>query len=171
MSKLKKDLMPNRIKRAKKELTKLSHDFIRHRDSTKVMFTGFETLPEFPVPFPYEPKIENILGGNCFDCGKVTSGQNFQCGHWIPDSVGGALLRYHPENMHGQASSCNCGYQQEFVKINYTRAMYQKYGEKRCNELLALKNRSIKADIIWYEKMIELYQQGDEKAIVDFLEK
>lgn len=147
--KLKRDLMPARMKKAKKELTELSHNFIRRRDSR-----------------------EGALGflGNCFDCGRIADGQNFQCGHWIPDSVGGATLRYHPQNMHGQASACNVGWQQEMVKIRYTGAMYQKYGEKRCNELLQLKNRIIKADIIWYERMIELYKEGNEEKIIAFLE-
>ncbi len=146
--KKKSELMPNRIKKAKKELTKLSHDFVRQRDSL----------------------IPGSVGGKCFDCHTLSTGQHYQCGHWIPDSVGGALLRYHPHNMHGQSSGCNCGYQQEFVKIRYTQAMYAKYGETRCNELLGLKNRCIKADILWYEKMIELYTSGIEEDIVKFLE-
>ena len=141
--------MPQRIKRSKKELTELSHTFIRERDSSN----------------------KNTIGGFCFDCGKHALGRDFQCGHWIPDSVGGATLRYHPHNMHGQASGCNCGYQQEMVKIRYTQVMNAKYGEKRVAELLALKNRVIKADIIWYEALIELYKQGVEKSIVDFLER
>lgn len=144
----KKILMPERIKKAKKKLTELSHEFVRRRDSIE----------------------DHTIAGNCFDCGKYGEGQNFQTGHWIPDSVGGATLRYHPHNMHGQYSGCNCGYQQEMVKIRYTQAMYQKYGEKRAMELVALKNRIIRADIIWYEKMIDLYTVGDENAIVEFLE-
>ena len=140
--------MPNRVKKAKKELEILSHNFIRKRDSIN----------------DYEIK------GYCFDCGKLSEGQNFQCGHWIPNSVGGALLRYHPQNMHGQASGCNCGYQQEMVKIRYTAMMYQKYGKKCVAGLLQLKKKSIKADIIFYTKMIDLYIKGDEDEIVRFLE-
>lgn len=146
--KLKRDLMENRVKKAKKDLEILSHTFVRQRDS-KVVFG---------------------IGGYCFDCGKYVEGRDFQCGHWIPSGSGGAILRFHPHNMHGQASGCNCGYNQEMVKINYTRAMTQKYGEKRCSELLALKNKVIKADIIFYLKMIELYEKGIEKDIVDYLE-
>lgn len=149
MKKLKRDTMPARLKKAKKDLEKISHDYIRTRDGHNDGY-GF--------------------GGKCFDCGKEAVGQNFQCGHWIPSGSGGAILRYHPHNMHGQASGCNCGYNQEMVKINYTRAMTQKYGEKRCSELLALKNRVIKADIIFYSKMIELYEKGIEQDIVDYLE-
>ena len=147
-TKLKRDLMPARVKRAKKQLEKLSHDYIRTRDSIN----------------DYE------FGGNCFDCGKYTSGAQFQCGHFEPSSTGGATLRYHPHNMHGQSGSCNCGYRQEHVKINYTLAMVAKYGRVRVSELLALRGKIIKADIFFYEKMIDLYKTGNEEDIVKFLE-
>ena|SRR3990167_4804012 len=146
--KRKKDLMPNRVKRAIKELKLLSHIFVRKRDS----INDFE------------------IKGYCIDCGKLGEGRNFQAGHWIPDSVGGALLRYHPWNMNGQHSGCNCYFNQEMVKINYTRAMSHKYGENAVARLMGLKGRSIKADILFYEKMISLYKIGDEQAIVNYLE-
>lgn len=140
--------MPNRVKKAIKNLTLISHTYIRKRDSVN----------------DYE------IGGRCIDCGEIAHGQNFQAGHWIPDAAGGATLRYHPYNMHGQAGGCNMKHQQERVKINYTFRMIKKYGMKRVEELRQLKNKCIKADIIFYEKMIELYKAGDEKAIVKFLE-
>ncbi len=140
--------MPARVKRAIKELVELSHIFVRRRDSIN----------------------ENEIGGHCFDCGKLVFARDFQCGHWIPDSTGGALLRYHPQNMHGQASGCNCGYNQEMVKINYTLAMEKKYGLARVQELRQLKNKSIKADIIFYDTLISLYKQGNQQNIIDWLE-
>lgn len=145
----KRDLMPARIKRAKKRLEELSHTFVRRRDSIQ----------------------EDRIGGKCFDCGKYIEGQQFQAGHWQPSGSCGTLLRYHPWNMHGQAAGCNCGYRQEEVKINYTLAMLEKYGKENVDKLLSLKNKSVKADIFWYEKMIELYEAGNEQTIVDFLEK
>lgn len=145
--KKKRDLMPARVKRAIKELTELSHTFVRKRDS-----------------------IEDYqIGGKCFDCKTYTEGRHFQAGHWIPDAAGGAILRYHPHNMHGQSSGCNCGYNQERVKIDYTLAMIKKYGQEHVDFLRSLKNRSIKADILFYEKMIELYKAGDEDAIVAYI--
>lgn len=146
VTKLKRDLMPNRVKRAKKELVELSHTFIRKRDG-----------------------INGEIRGYCFDCGLYVEGQQFQCGHFEADSVGGALLRYHPWNMHGQAGGCNTGYNQERVKIAYTLKMIDKYGREKVDFLRSLKSKSIKADIIFYETMIELYKQGDEQAIVDYL--
>lgn len=136
------------VKKLKDQLYKISHTFIRKRDS----------------------KDDITIGGNCFDCGKYAEGGNFQAGHWIPDSAGGALLRYHPQNMHGQAGGCNMTYQQETVKINYTFAMIKKYGKKRVDELRALRNKTVKADATFYMKLIELYEKGDEKAIIKYLE-
>lgn len=148
--KSKKDLMPTRVKRAKKELKEISHTFIRKRDS----------------------KIKDKIGGYCFSCGKYCEGSDFQCGHWEPDSTGGALLRYHPQNMHGQGGYC-CNinrHGQQKMGNDYTLKMIEKYGLKRVNEIRALKYKSIKADILFYEKMIELYKEGNEQKIIDFLE-
>lgn len=143
----KKLLMPVRVKKAKQKLEKLSHDFVRRRDS-------------------FEPEQKR---GFCIDCGKLVEGQQFQAGHWQPSGSCGALLRYHPHNMHGQAGGCNCGYQQEQVKIRYTMAMIEKYGNDYVKELLSLKNRSIRADINFYETLIELYEEGSEEEISLYL--
>lgn len=140
--------MPARIKRAQKELKRLSHTHVRRRDSIN---------PDF-------------IGGYCFDCGVYAEGQHFQAGHFETDAGHGVILRYHPDNMHGQSSGCNLKHRQEVVKINYTCKMQEKYGMERFNQIRQLKNKSVKADIIWYEKMIELYKEGDENKIVEFLE-
>lgn len=145
----KRDLMPARIKRAKARLEKVCHDYIRQRDSER----------------------PDIIAGKCVDCGKWVEGPNFQAGHFETSGGHGALLRYHPQNIHGQASGCNMQRRQEVVKINYTMVMIAKYGMHRLNQLRALKNKTVRADIIWYEKMIELYEAGDEQAIIDFLEQ
>lgn len=135
-------------KKLAKVLEKISHDYIRHRDSVD----------------------ETIIGGYCFDCGTLAMGQQFQAGHFIADSVGGALLRYHPHNMHGQSGGCNMKHSQERVKIEYTIKMQEKYGIDYVNKLRALKLKSIKADSIFYNRMIELYTEGDEDKIVDYLD-
>lgn len=136
------------IKKLKKELEKISHDFIRKRDSIN----------------DYE------IGGYCFDCGKLCFGQQFQAGHFEPSGSCGAILRYHPHNMHGQSGGCNCYYRQEQVKINYTMAMIRKYGKKYVDKLRQMKNKTIKADVIFYQTMIDLYKVGDEKKIIKYLE-
>lgn len=140
--------MKTDVKSLAKRLEKVSHDFVRRRDSDN----------------------DYQIAGKCFDCGRWVEGQQFQAGHWIPSSHGGALLRYHPQNMHGQAGGCNMKYNQEYVKINYTFKMVEKYGEKRVSEIRALKNKTVKADSIFYSRLIELYEEGNEKSIIKFLE-
>lgn len=147
--KLKRELMPNRVKRAKQELVELSHRHIRVRDSV----------------------FKDVIAGYCFDCGVFAEERHFQCGHFIADSVGGAILRYHPHNMHGQASGCNMATSQERVKINYTLKMLEKYGLDYVNHLKNLKpNMQFRADILFYEKMVSLYKIGNEEEIVKYLE-
>ncbi len=140
--------MPARLKKAKKDLELISHTYIRKRDS-----------------------INDIeIAGYCFDCGRYAEGQQFQCGHFEPSGSSGALLRYHPQNMNGQRGACNVGYVQERVKIDYTIAMIRRYGQERVNKIRQLKHKTIKADIIFYETLIDLYKQGDEQKIIDYLE-
>ena len=136
------------VKKLAKELEKISHDYIRQRDSIK----------------------DDKIGGYCVDCGKYKEGQQFQAGHWIPNSKG-VLTRYHPHNMHGQSGGCNCKYQQEFVKINYTFAMQKKYGDEYCKKLKVMSEKIKRVNEIFYKNMIYLYQQGDEQKIVDYLDR
>jgi len=138
------------VKEAKKILYQLSHTFVRRRDS----------------------KDSEVIAGNCFTCGKWCEGGNFQAGHFEPDSTGGALLRYHPRNMHGQGGFC-CNinrHGQQRIAIEYYDRMVKKYGLKKVQALRAMKQKSIKADLLFYLKMIELYEAGDEKKIIKYLE-
>lgn len=135
------------VEKAKKILYELSHTYIRKRDS----------------------KDKGFIGGNCFDCGFFATNGNFQAGHFIPDSKG-VVTRYHPANMHGQFSGCNMKYQQERVKINYTMKMIQKYGKKYVDSLILMANKTVRVDLQFYLKMIELYKLGNEKKIINYLE-
>lgn len=147
--KKKRDLMPTRIKRAKERLKEVCHDYIRRRDSDE----------------------KDKIAGKCFDCGLWAEGADFQAGHFETSGGHGVVLRYHPDNIHGQKKGCNMKERQEIVKINYTMKMLEKYGRERLDKIRALKNKSVRADILWYEKMIELYEEGNEHEIIDFLEK
>ena len=135
------------VKKLAKELETISHEYIRRRDG-----------------------IDNELKGYCVDCGKYCEGQNWQCGHFEASGSGGALLRYHPHNMHGQFSGCNMAYSQERVKIAYTLKMIDKYGREYVDKLRSYRHKTIKADIIFYTTMIDLYRKGVEKDIVAYLE-
>lgn len=144
-------LMPNRIKRAKKKLEELSHTYIRNRDSYR----------------------KGIIAGICCTCGKWCEGGDFQAGHYEPDGSCGVLLRYHPQNMHGQGGFCcniNRNHQQKMGN-DYTFFMINKYGKERVEQIRRLKQKSISADIIFYETMIDLYSKGDEQKIIHYLEE
>lgn len=136
------------VKKLIKELETLSHTYIRKRDSL----------------------TDSKLAGYCFDCKKYTEGQQFQAGHWIPNSKG-VLTRYHPHNMHGQSGGCNCQYDQEMVKINYTFAMQAKYGDEYCKKLKQMSEKVSRVGSLFYKNMIFLYKEGNEDKIVDYLER
>lgn len=138
------------IKKIKKKLVEISHTFVRKRDSVN----------------DYE------ISGYCCTCGKFCEAGNFQAGHYEPDSTGGALLRYHPRNMHGQGGYC-CNinrHGQQRMANQYTMFMIGKYGIDYVNKLRALKNKTIQADIIFYQTLLDLYLAGDEEKIVEFLD-
>lgn len=146
LPKVKKKKLPT-IKKLKKDLEIISHTYIRKRDG-----------------------INGEIKGYCFDCGEYVEGQQFQAGHWEASGSSGALLRYHPDNMHGQAGKCNMLRSQERVKIAYTMRMIEKYGLERVEELRRLKQKIVKADRYFYTTLIELYKAGNEKTIIEFLE-
>lgn len=144
-------------KRLKKILEKVSHDYIRQRDS----------------------KNPPIIAGNCFTCDLWCEGGNFQAGHFEPDATGGLLLRYHPINMHGQGGYC-CNinrHGQQRVANEYTVRMIKLYGIKKIEKLRALKNKKTSTGMPmretpqFYETLIKLYKKGDEKKIIKFIEK
>ena len=135
------------VSQAKNVLYTISHTYIRKRDS----------------------KDPDFIAGNCFDCGIWCEGGNFQAGHFIPDSKG-FITRYHPLNMHGQFSGCNMKYQQEKVKINYTMAMIKKYGKAYVDKLILLSNKTVRTNLSIYLKLIDLYREGNEKKIIQYLE-
>lgn len=141
---------PTRIKRLKKQLEILSHTFVRKRDA---LFN------------------KDILAGSCCSCGKYCEGGDFQCGHYEPSSTCGAILRYHPHNMHGQGGYC-CNinrHGQQRMANDYSVFMIDKYGLDYFNFLRSLKQKTIKADEIFYQTIIDLYKAGDESKIVEYL--
>lgn len=154
MKKAKLTEAQKRLKKAKKELEVISHLHIRKRDSLK----------------------DGEIGGICCSCGKFCVGSDFQAGHYEPSGSCGALLRYHPHNMHGQGGFCcnlNFGNSAKAQRTanGYTFFMIKKYGRAYVEKLRALKQKSIKADVFFYEKMVELYKEGNERKIINYLGK
>lgn len=91
----------------------------------------------------------------CFTCGKPVSGSNRQLGHFIPSSVGGALLRYNLDNLRWQCYYDNInlgGNGSEF----YPR-LVKEIGQERVDALFALKGKSVKADAFFYQSLIDQY--------------
>lgn len=114
--------------------------------------------------------------GRCITCGCITTGSNFQAGHWEASATCGAILRYHPNNIHGQCGfKCNINrHGQQKIAVEYTMKMVDKYGIKRVRELRELKNKSIKASKQFYMDLESMYNKGyskeNEKKIIKYLE-
>lgn len=110
-----------------------------------------------------------INSDRCFTCDRIgLSGSNQQTGHFIPSACGGALLRYHPNNLRIQCFHCNINLGSNGSE--YYRRLVRDIGQKEVDKLFVLKERSISANTIFYQKMIELYTSGDEKQIIKYLE-
>lgn len=93
----------------------------------------------------------------CYTCGRKIEGSNKQLGHLIPSGTCGALLRYHLDNLRWQCYNCNInlgGNSAEFY-----RRMEAEKGTVFMNYLFSLKNQSVKADEIFYQKLIKEYEE------------
>ena len=103
----------------------------------------------------------------CFTSGKKVEGANAHCGHMFPSGACGALLRYHPKNLHCQSYNEN-------INLGGNGAMYatrfvEVYGVEHFKNLLVLKNKSIKADSFFYETLIEMYTNNTLEEIENYL--
>jgi len=108
-------------------------------------------------------------GNTCYTCQKGgLEGSNHQSGHMIPSGACGAILRYHPSNIRPQCYSCNINYGGQGAE--FLRRMTIEIGQEKVDKLFQLKQKSIKADVLFYMKLIELYTAKDEQAIVNYLE-
>lgn len=79
----------------------------------------------------------------CYTCDKEVDGSNRQLGHFIPNSVGGALLRYNLDNLRIQCYYCNInlgGNGSEFY-----RRLLKENGQEYIDKLFTLKGQTTKA--------------------------
>jgi hypothetical protein len=91
----------------------------------------------------------------CFTCDKEIEGSNCQLGHFIPNSVGGALLRYNLDNLRLQCYYDNInlgGNGSEFY-----RRMVAENGQEFVDKLFELKNQTVKASD-HYITLLEKYK-------------
>jgi len=98
--------------------------------------------------------------GYCCTCGLYCEGGNFQAGHYEPSGSCGALLRYHPQNMHGQGGYCcnlNRNHQQKMGN-DYTFFMINKYGQPHVEYLESLKNAGCKYSEFELQVLIDEYK-------------
>ncbi len=91
--------------------------------------------------------------GGCFICKARATGSNYHASHFIPKSVGGLILYFHPMNVHGCCMRCN-------IHLGGNLWEYgQKLGEAKVKELYLLKRKIVKWSEKDYEEKIKLYEQ------------
>src|SRR3990167_3961361 len=91
----------------------------------------------------------------CFTCDKPIEGQNCQLGHFIPNSVGGTLLRYNLDNLRLQ-----CYYENINLGGNgsvFYKNLLEEKGQPYIDELFRLKGLTCKA-LDTYKELLTKYQ-------------
>lgn len=104
----------------------------------------------------------------CFTCDKPIEKSNCQLGHFIPNAAGGALLRYHPHNLRLQCYFDNINLGSNGSE--FYRRLVIEHGQDYVDNLFRLKHKTAKADVIFHQNLLDLYLEGDEEAIVNFLQ-
>lgn len=110
-------------------------------------------------------KRDNFI---CYTSGRKVEVAGAHCGHGMSNSICGARLRYHPLNLH-----CQSYYENIHASgngVQYYQNQIRDYGDKRVKELYALKDKYIKADVIFYQHLIDLYTNGTWEEIERYLE-
>lgn len=91
----------------------------------------------------------------CFTCGKPVAGSNDHTSHFIPNSVGGAFLRFDLRNLRRCCYYCN-------VNLGgngsmYYRRLLETEGQEYIDQLFADKNKMVNA-YDHYLKLLEEYR-------------
>ena len=105
-------------------------------------------------------------GHNCISCGTYCDGWNRQGGHFEPKASGGALLYFHPHNVHVQCGGCNAN---EGNRTEYFPAMERKYSREYVEFLIKLKQKTVQGDTLFYEQIRQFYESKDEQGLADWL--
>lgn len=93
----------------------------------------------------------------CFTCHKPISGSNRQLGHFISNSVGGALLRYNLDNLRLQCYYCNINASGNWVE--YYKNLVLENGQEYVDNLIALKYQTLnKPASDYYKELLEQYK-------------
>lgn len=102
-------------------------------------------------------RIKSYKKSDCYTCGaKDLQGSNRQLGHmWAKASIG-ALLKYELDILEWQCARCNIwggGMGADFYKKKL-----KELGQKRMNELEAMRNKTVKA-YDFYLELLEKYKK------------
>lgn len=92
----------------------------------------------------------------CYTCGSIISGANKQLGHFIPSSTCGAFLRYDIRNLRWQCMRCNIHAGGNGAV--YYRRMVEREGQAYVDKLFQDKQKTVKADEIFYMNLIKEYE-------------
>lgn len=96
-------------------------------------------------------------GPTCYTCGKTPlEGSSYQTGHFIPNSVGGALLRYDLRNLRPQCYRCNIDLSGNGAV--FYRKLVEVEGQEYVDALFALKGKMIKA-LPFYTELLYKYKE------------
>jgi len=97
-------------------------------------------------------------GNICVICYKSgLEGSSWHTGHFLPSSVCGAFLRFDLRNLHSSCYNCN-------INLGGNGAMFllaleTKYGRSFVESVVMDKQKTIKADNIFYEEKIKEYEE------------
>lgn len=91
----------------------------------------------------------------CFTCDKPIEGSNCQLGHFIPNSVGGAYLRYNIDNLRLQCYYCNINLGGNGA-VFYKKLLEEK-GQQHIDTLFQLKEKTTNA-LDHYKVLLEEYK-------------
>ncbi len=95
---------------------------------------------------------------HCYTCGRlIDEPAKAQTGHFLPSSTCGALLRHDLRNLRVQCYNCNIN--QGGNGAEYYRRMVQEVGQEAVDQLFQDKQKTIKADAIYYSNLIETYKK------------
>jgi hypothetical protein len=141
------------------------------------MKSNFDNVIKLAKPLPKRPKrpvkpkiglirkklwveckriIRAKYGNTCYTCGKSgLVGSQWHTGHFIPSSVGGAVLRYQLMNLRPQCYRCNIDLSGNGAV--FYRLMVQREGQAYVDFLFEEKKRTVK-DYDHYVTLLEQYR-------------
>lgn len=102
--------------------------------------------------------IRKTYGNTCYTCNKMgLEGSSWQTGHFIPSSICGAYLRFDLRNLRPQCFRCNIDLSGN-GSVFYRKLVHD-LGQSYVDDLFRDKERTTKADIHFYNALIESYTQ------------